>query len=228
MKYLKLLLATFLFASASADYSMEELPMYGGKHSPEVAPDPASSKHAAERGWQYYYRGDLSTAMKRFNQAWMLDRNNAQALWGFGVVTGQRALADEAQRAHNLRESLRLLELAWALEPANGKLMGDVAFTCILLGQLAEETAAGSTQAQQRQDATAYKEHAGQLFAKALELEPDYAPLLANYGMWLFHAGDFTRARELTAKAEAQGYPIPPTFLLELKRAEAKAATDKK
>jgi tetratricopeptide (TPR) repeat protein len=37
-------------------------------------------------GFDYLYKGDLKTAMYRFNQAWLLDPTNENVFWGFGAV----------------------------------------------------------------------------------------------------------------------------------------------
>ncbi len=99
MKVSCLLLGTILALCTLAlgvDYEMNEMPMYGGQHDPKVKPDQAGSAGAAALGWKYLDRGDTSTAMKRFNQAWMFDRKNPQAYWGFGIVMGRRAKEAEA------------------------------------------------------------------------------------------------------------------------------------
>ena len=31
-------------------------------------------------------KNDTKTVMKRFNQAWLLNTNNPQAYWGFGII----------------------------------------------------------------------------------------------------------------------------------------------
>ena len=77
------------------DRDMNELPMYGGKHNPTVEQNKQFSASAAKLGWQYYYRGDLDTAMKRFNQAWMFDRDSIDALLGFGMIMWQRSAQED-------------------------------------------------------------------------------------------------------------------------------------
>lgn len=37
-------------------------------------------------GWQYFYKGDILTAMERFNQAWLLDSTNALEYFGFSAI----------------------------------------------------------------------------------------------------------------------------------------------
>ena len=98
--------APVVYQIADIDYIKEEressdaniLPMYGGMPKTkadqefiEAATREAGSKGSAsqkhmEFGWQYFDGGDLKTAMKRFNQAWLLNPNNADVFWGFGSV----------------------------------------------------------------------------------------------------------------------------------------------
>lgn len=37
-------------------------------------------------GFDYLYKGDLKTAMYRFNQAWLLDPTNENVFWAFGAI----------------------------------------------------------------------------------------------------------------------------------------------
>jgi tetratricopeptide (TPR) repeat protein len=37
-------------------------------------------------GWSHLFSGDIKTSMKRFNQVWLLDSNNASCYFGFNVV----------------------------------------------------------------------------------------------------------------------------------------------
>jgi tetratricopeptide (TPR) repeat protein len=45
-----------------------------------------ASKHLVRLGFSYLYKADLKTAMKRFNQAWLLNNHNVECYWGFGDV----------------------------------------------------------------------------------------------------------------------------------------------
>lgn len=44
------------------------------------------SDHLVSLGFQYLYRGDVRTAMYRFNQAYLLDSTNTNDYWGYGAV----------------------------------------------------------------------------------------------------------------------------------------------
>ena len=104
--------------ACSADYPINELPMYG--HIQKTADQKrvdtryikemttggrsreAAAVVAARLGWHIFYQGDCSTAIKRFNQAWLLDPKNQLALWGFAVISIDRAQIEEAIRYYRM------------------------------------------------------------------------------------------------------------------------------
>jgi tetratricopeptide (TPR) repeat protein len=45
-----------------------------------------ASEELIKLGFTYLYRGDLRTAMYRFNQAYLLDPKNENIYWGFGAI----------------------------------------------------------------------------------------------------------------------------------------------
>ena len=96
---------------------INELPMFGGYEKtaqqkradehllqtvlPEFDGDAmAAAEHFAREGWNLYYRGDHQAAIKRFNQAWLLDARNTHALWGFAVISRERGQMDAALRLY--------------------------------------------------------------------------------------------------------------------------------
>ena len=46
----------------------------------------AASNHLISIGMTYLYRGDIKTAMYRFNQAYLFDSLNTDIYWGYGAV----------------------------------------------------------------------------------------------------------------------------------------------
>jgi len=107
-----LILLIFFIASCSEETPINEIPMYGGAQFTEAqircneefinsVVKQSGSRQAAAReviklGWQYFHRNDPRTAMKRFNQAWLLDQNNADAYYGFGHLSSVRGETDRA------------------------------------------------------------------------------------------------------------------------------------
>ena len=45
-----------------------------------------ASNHMVELGFKYLYRGELKTAMNRYNQAFLLDKSNSNIFWGYGAI----------------------------------------------------------------------------------------------------------------------------------------------
>ena|SRR5690606_8949269 len=79
--------------------SIDQVPMYGGmdrslvpelKKADEAFIESTSSayggrerasKRWVEQGFAFYNRDELDMAMRRFNQAWLLDPNNPEVYW---------------------------------------------------------------------------------------------------------------------------------------------------
>lgn len=55
-----------------------------------------ASMDTAARGWQYLRGGDFEDAMRRFNQAWLLNNRNGIALWGMAAVEASWGKFDES------------------------------------------------------------------------------------------------------------------------------------
>lgn len=72
---------------------------------------------------------DFETAMKRFNQAWLLDSLNANIYWGYGNILGLRD--------KKFKKSLAYLEKSLKMNPDNPRVWESAANT---YGQLFYET----------------------------------------------------------------------------------------
>lgn len=195
---------------AFAERPMNEVPMYGGQHDPSVERNPALSRDAAQRGWKAYYQGDLDTAIKRFNQAWMFDRENYEVYWGFGLIMGQRASKQDPETS--LKESIRFLQMANEKEPKNGRIIGDLAFSHTILGHYYKS--------EQKNDKEA-GEHfgkAGELFADAFKADPKYPPIVANWSVFYLYTGDYQKAKSKADEAIDMGYEFSPDYLNDLKK----------
>lgn len=58
------------------------------------------SNHLIRLGFTYMQRGDLKTAMKRFNQAYLLDSTNTDIYWSFGAVYFTLGNYEKAKEQH--------------------------------------------------------------------------------------------------------------------------------
>jgi tetratricopeptide (TPR) repeat protein len=199
---LTLIVAVALHSYACAvERPVNELPMYGGQHNPSVGTNKANSKSAAELGWKYYYSGDLDTAMKRFNQAWMFDRENVDALWGFGLIMGQRASQEDTEK--NLRESIKYLAMANARSPKNARILVDLAFSHTILGDYLLSN---------KKSAKDEFNKARTLFQQAEKLEPEYPLVYSNWSVLEFYTGNYSSAKKLLAKSKKLGFKPDPAY----------------
>ncbi|MFA5177575.1 MAG: hypothetical protein WC440_05475 [Candidatus Omnitrophota bacterium] len=189
---------------------MNEIPMYGGQHNPSVQRNPDLSRDAAQRGWKAYYQGDLNTAIKRFNQAWMFDRENYEVYWGFGLIMGRRASQEAPETS--LKESIRFLQIANGKNPKNGRIIGDLAFSHTLLGYYYK------SEQKKNKEAEEQFEKAGKLFADAFMADPKYPPTVANWSVFYFYTGDFIKAKSKAEDAVKMGYKFSPDYINDLEK----------
>jgi tetratricopeptide (TPR) repeat protein len=77
-----------------------------------------ASEEQVKLGFDYLYRGDIKTAMRRFNQAWLLDPKNENAYWGYGAVYFTFNDYDEA---------LKQLEKGLSINPSSSNILTDIA-----------------------------------------------------------------------------------------------------
>ena len=71
-----------------------------------------ASEYYVSKGWEYFYKNDDDTSMKRFNQAWLLDNSNPQIYWGFGNILGKK---------NEFVESVKYLKKSIEMDPNNAK-----------------------------------------------------------------------------------------------------------
>jgi len=139
-----------------------------------------ASTAMAMRGWQYLSQGDLEDAMRRFNQAWLLDKADGTALWGMAAVEASTAKWDE---------SLELFAEA-------NRLIGDnVNFSVDYAKALGM---AGAARKEDKLLKDAYVR-----FQHIYDKTPGNALNLQNWAMTLFQAGRYPEAWQKVKLAEA-------------------------
>lgn len=62
----------------------------------------AAADDVIKQAWHHFYKDDLKTAMRRFNQAWLLDRTNYHIYWGFGNILGKSGKPKQAIKMFDL------------------------------------------------------------------------------------------------------------------------------
>ena len=70
------------------------------------------AEYYVSKAWEYFYKNDNDTAMKRFNQAWLLDNTNSEVYWGFGNIMGKK---------NDFEKSVKYLQKSIQMEPNNAK-----------------------------------------------------------------------------------------------------------
>ncbi|MCP3933366.1 MAG: tetratricopeptide repeat protein [Bacteroidetes bacterium] len=202
-----LILLQLIFSGVSFadDRPSNEIPMYGGEDKSHISPDKNWSKGVAQLGWQYFEKGDYDTAIKRFNQAWMLDNNNREALWGFGVIMGQRATQEEPLK--NLTESIRYLNMSNSIGPENKLLLADLALSYTNLGATLKEENKNYSKAFAKADV---------LYEKIISMPPEIPIIYSNWSYLEFYKGNYFRAKELLSHAIKLGFKPDPEYEKEL------------
>jgi len=100
------LLIVFLITVDVLALPPNEIPMYGGINKTEEMKKAdadliagvekagysrqSAAQEAVRKAWIYFEKGDFLTAMKRFNQAWLLDPENGDVYHGFALIVHQR------------------------------------------------------------------------------------------------------------------------------------------
>ena len=165
----------------------------------------AASDAFARRAWQLYEQDDLTAAMRRFNEAWLLNPHSPQPYWGFGAIRHDQG---------KVHEALALLSRAFGLDPSNPRLMADLAS---VVGQKA-------THARTAAEREKFFAKACELFERASALDPMNGH---SYGLWaiaLYDGGRYAAAWDKVHKAQELRAVIPEKFLrmLREKMAEPK------
>jgi tetratricopeptide (TPR) repeat protein len=122
-------------------------------------------------GFDYMYKGNLKTAMSRFNQAWLLNPKNENAYWGFGSVYFMLG---------NDGEALKQLNRGLDVNPNSSNILTDVA--TIYMGRYANS--------QHKSDI----DKALDLFNKSYKIDPSNQNTLFKLSAAYFFMNDCTNA----------------------------------
>lgn len=203
MSMIRTLLLVLLFASASTfkvahAQDINLLPKYGSlpKNGAQQAADEkliaaidqhykGNRKKAAEdaslRGWQSLRQGNTAEAMRRFNQAWLLDSSNGPAFWGMAAI--------QANTPGKTAESLKLFA------EAERSIADDMDFAVDYAKAL------GIAGAETRNDALLQDAFAR--FARVHAKAPQHVLNLQNWAITLFYVGNYAASWEKIQLAEA-------------------------
>ena len=194
---------------------MSQVPMYGGMDRnaiPELkAADEklikdttayygSREKACAEflhNGFAYYRQDNLDYAMRRFNQAWLLDPQNPEVYWGFSSV-----LHDQGRNC----ESMRMIEKALRLTPPRNKGFYPDAGRVIALCAVSDNTISAEAKAK-------LFEQSESLYHEAEQVEPDKAYLYDSWATAYYWRGKYPEAWAMVSKARLAGGKPSESFL---------------
>jgi tetratricopeptide (TPR) repeat protein len=154
-----------------------------------------ASADTAMRGWQYLREGDPDDAMRRFNQAWLLDSANGTALWGMAAIEADAGKFDESLKLFAEAEKSVGEQLNFSIDHA--RIIGVVGVA--------------------RKDDSVLRD-AFDRFARIHQKAPENSRNLRNWAVTLFGAGKYSEAWEKVKLAEAtpdKGH-LDPEFLKSL------------
>jgi tetratricopeptide (TPR) repeat protein len=153
------------------------------------------SEDVSMRGWQFLRQGNSLEAMKRFNQAWLLDNANGNAIWGMAAIQAGSGGIDE---------SLKLFS------EAEGLLGNDIDFSVDYAKAL------GIAGAQAKNE-TLLKD-AFARFARLYEKAPQHTLNLQNWAITSFYIGNYAEAWNAVKLAEVtpRRAELDPGFLTAL------------
>jgi len=215
-----LALACLQAAPARSQDRLDELPMYGGPESFQRSrsEDPAlkaadeqliagasarwgSRAQAAlawlQQGYAFYGRGQLGLAMRRFNQAWLLDAANPEVYAGYAAV-----LHDQDKMC----DAMRMMDKVMSMNgPARPGFLPDAARVTTLCAVGDAGMAADAR--------TALYRRAEALYRQAEQTEPDKGYVYYSWATADFWRGDYEGAWRMVARARSHGAAPNAKFL---------------
>ncbi|MNR83673.1 hypothetical protein D3C72_144550 [compost metagenome] len=194
---------------------IDEVPMYGGmeraqyptlkagdeKFISDVSAQFGSRERASivwvDQAYKFYRQNQLGMAMRRFNQAWLLNPNNAEVYAGFGAV-----LMDQGKSC----EAMSMMEKSLTLSPPEYQgIYADAARIVTLCAVNGKDlTSDGRTKLLARSE---------ELYKKAEKIEINKKYVYDSWAMSRYLQGRYDDAWSMLAKARKIGGETPKSFL---------------
>ena len=149
-----------------------------------------------DQGIRYYKSDNYAGAMRRFNQAWLLNPNNPDVFWGFGMVFHDEGNVCEAK---NMLDRAISLKLSKPIALADA---GRIYTLCAVSNQSLDS-------ATKQQHFTTSEE----LYKKASSASPNNDYIYGSWATAYYWRGDYARSWEMVAKARSLGFVFPGQFL---------------
>jgi tetratricopeptide (TPR) repeat protein len=156
-----------------------------------------ASTAAVNNAFIYYNNGDLDKAMRRFNQAWLLNPENPEAYWGFALV-----LHDKGKNC----QAKEMIDRALALHPPEAQGFYPDAGRIYALCAVSDPTHPEENKAQM-------KEQSELLYRKGEKTEPDKAYLYGSWATAYYWQGKYEDAWKMVDKQRTAGGKPSEQFL---------------
>jgi len=166
------------------------------------------AKNVAKLGWTFLKQGDPKTAMKRFNQVWLLDLSNPESYWGFAAIYNGTGQYDKA---------ISMAEKAFEIDNNNCRLICDLAFT---YGNKANSIKINSDEKIQ------YFQKAISLYKRGLVINSKEPCLYHHWAITLYQKGDYAESWEKVIESEELGFAFSQKFLQDLEKMMARPTSN--
>ena len=218
----KILLSLMLLSAMGVSHAqktrIDEAPMYGGMDRSAIPELKAAddkliadttqqwgsrekaSLAFADQGFRFYARDQLDMAMRRFNQAWLLDPNNPHAYWGFGAVLHDQDRMCDAMSHYE--KALSFNHYISGLYPDAGRA---ISLCGVQNKALSDE---------ERQKLFT---RADALYREAAEKDQNKGYVYVSWATVNYWRSDYAQSWRAVKKAQEHGAQLPPRFLSMLK-----------
>jgi tetratricopeptide (TPR) repeat protein len=199
---------------ASRGSGIDQVPMYGGmdrqgipqlkqadeqliaETTKEFGSRERASATFVDQGIRYYKADNYAAAMRRFNQAWLLNPNNPDVFWGFGMVFHDQG---------NVCEAKNMIDHAISLQLANSIALADAGriYTLCAVSNQSLDPAAKQQYFTLSED----------LYKKASAASPNNDYIHGSWATAYYWRDDYARSWGMVAKARSLGFVFPGQFV---------------
>jgi len=156
--------------------------------------------HYMQVGWDFFVKKDYSMAIKRFNQAWLLDPTNPEIYWGFGNYLGVN---------ENFEKSIIMLKKSIEMGSNNIKVYEDLAKSYNMNGF--KKFSEGKNELLKPN-----LESAIDIIENAIKMK-ETGVLYHHWAVSLFYLEKYSEAYEKVKKAQELGDNVPDKFINDIK-----------
>lgn len=194
---------------------IDEVPMYGGidrsqypvlkagdeKFIADVSAQFGSRERASilwvNQGYKFYHQDQLGMAMRRFNQAWLLNPNNSEVYAGFAAVMSEQGKECEAMQMMEKTLAMPHYEFQ-GIYPDAGRI--------VTLCSVRDKTLSSEGKAK-------LWARSEELYKKGEQVEPNKQYLYDSWATAYYWQGKYADAWTMVAKARQFGGETPKRFL---------------